>query len=443
LRKGDFVKAKAYLPILLFVHASAVSLFGQVNYCAPGTGIFSTKLVCELPESAAYLSPFGSKSTNTLNDNFINTANRITSSIDAAIGVQLTQLPIPGATVGVVSLTQKGSDIGVPFENLGPILSDRPDMVGKGHLFMGFSYQHFNFNAVDGLDLNTLPFAFSVAVPGAGQFYSADTNKIGLQLDQYVGVATYGLTKSTDVAVIVPFNSATLSIRSSNFQEYFSLGSGYTGNLGPSGPVNTPGSADGIGDVTVSVKQSLNGGKGERLAIAAGGSYRFSTGDALNYLGSGAWGVNAYGLFEYRARLAPHLKLNYQWNGVSELMNLTAPGTNRLPGGLQYDAGADFKIVRSVTVAADILGSQVIDAPSVVANTISLPGASGSIPTSLSGLSSSTNTYSTINVSAGLKWSPLPHFLVYGNVTMQTNNVGLRSDPVPLFGIAYNLKARR
>jgi hypothetical protein len=39
-----------------------------------------------------------------------------------------------------------------------------------------------------------------------------------------------------------------------------------------------------------------------------------------------------------------------------------------------------------------------------------------------------------------LKWSPRPHFLLYGNVLVQLNNVGLRSDPVPLFGIAYNFK---
>jgi hypothetical protein len=32
---------------------------------------------------------------------------------------------------------------------------------------------------------------------------------------------------------------------------------------------------------------------------------------------------------------------------------------------------------------------------------------------------------------------------VYGNVMKQANNTGLRSDLVPLFGIAYNFKAAK
>jgi hypothetical protein len=426
------VKAKSLLPFLLFVCASAVYSFGQIDCTS------SLKLVCELPASTDYLSPLGSTSSSLSGQ-----ALSVTSSIDAAIGVQLTQLPFPGATVGVVSLRQKGSDVGVPFENQGPILTDRPDTVGKGHLFMGFSFQHFNFNAVDGIDLNSLPFAFSTAVPGTSStLYASDSNNVSFKLDQYVGMLTYGITKSTDISVVVPFNSVSLTVVSSNFQEYLNTSGAYT-VIPTDTTITTPGSANGVGDITVNVKKMLIGGEGERSAIAAGASFRFPSGDALNYLGSGAWGVNAYGLFEYRARLAPHLKLNYQWNGVSELVNLATPGTNRLPGGLQYDAGADFKIIRSVTLAADVLGGQVIDAPSVATSPLSLPLATGTIPSSLPGLSPTTNSYTTVNVSAGLKWSPLPHFLVYGNVMMQANNVGLRSNPVPLFGIAYNLKARR
>jgi hypothetical protein len=184
------------------------------------------------------------------------------------------------------------------------------------------------------------------------------------------------------------------------------------------------------------------GGEGSRGAVAAGASARFPSGDALNYLGSGAFGGSIFGLFEYRARLAPHMKLSYQWNGNSQVMNLQAPPTTGLPGGLEYAAGADFKIVRSLTLAADLLGNQFVNVPSFTSSNFDLPkpAGQGGIPKTIP-LTTQTNlTYTTANFSGGLKWSPKAHFLLYGNVLLQLNNVGLRSDPVPLFGIAYNFK---
>ena len=37
------------------------------------------------------------------------------------------------------------------------------------------------------------------------------TVNVGLKLDQYIGVATYGVTKKIDVSVIVPINRVSLS----------------------------------------------------------------------------------------------------------------------------------------------------------------------------------------------------------------------------------------
>jgi len=444
------VKAKVRLLVILFVCASTVYSFGQIN-CVPNV---TTNLVCELASTAYLLSPGFDE--NSILPIISNNGNTNSYALSAAIGTQLTQLPIPGSTVGVASLRQKGSDIGVPFENLGPILTDRSDTVGRGHLFVGFSYQHFNFNAIDGQSMKSLPFAVTFNVTSnatsAGQFYGGEINNVSFQLDQYVGMLTYGVTRRTDISVIVPFNSVSMKVETSGFQEYIGVPNssggtvyGVVAGIPTNNTVTTPGSANGVGDVTFNMKQLLIGGEGDRTAIAAGASFRIPSGDALNYLGSGAWGGNAYGLFEYRARLTPHLKLSYLWNGVSILAISNQGTTDRLPGGIQYDAGADFKILRNLTFAADILGSEVIAAPSVVLSPISLPGAgaTGSPPSSLPSLTLAINPYTTVNFSTGLKWSPLPHFLVYGNVTMQANNAGLRSDPVPLFGIAYNLKAKR
>jgi len=444
LRRGEFVKAKALLLFISFACAPTVYSFGQVD-CTT-----STKLICEFPVSAEVLG------VNTIGAPFVNHVQQIAGPINASIAAQLTQLPIPSATVGTVFIQQKGSDVPVAFENLGPVLTDRPDTVGKRHIFIGFSYQHFNFNAFDGQNLATLPVAFQIqqASPfnpnDLQTFYGAESNNVGFKLDQYVGVLTYGLTRTTDISVVVPFNSVKLAVTSSAFQAYVydPVSNTYTNQSPAAGTtITTSGSAGGVGDIILNFKQLLIGGEHSRPAVTAGATFRIPSGDDLNYLGSGAVGGTAYGLFEYRWRVAPHLKLSYQWNGNSQVMNLQAPSNTRLPGGLEYAAGADIKVVRSLTLALDILGNQIVNAPSFVLLpplTLSPAPPTGSgVPPTFTVTTTSNNTYTTVNFSSGLKWSPGKHFLFYGNMLMQINNVGLRSNIVPLAGIAYNFKASK
>jgi hypothetical protein len=430
------VKAKALLLFISFACAQTVYSFGQVD-CTK-----STKLVCQFPFSAQFLAENSVGSPQ-----FIKSIQQAANPINISVATQLTQLPVPSAAVGVVTIKQKGSDVGHPFDNLGPVLTDRPDTVGKKHLFLGFSYQRFNFNALDGVGLGSLAvgFTFPQAAPNnpadIQQFYGGETNNIGFQLNQYAGVATYGLTNRTDVSVVVPFNSISLNVTSSNFQSYFydSQSNQYV-NVSPvstATSLSTKGSANGVGDVTVSLKQLLLGAEGSHTAVAAGFAVRFPSGDALNYLGSGAFGGNLYGLFEYRWKVAPHLKLSYQWNNASQLMDLSTAPSTRLPGGLQYDGGADVRITRPLTLAVDLLGNQFVNTPSFTLITANLPPPKTSIASSFVTVTHPNNTYTTVNFSSGLKCSLGRHFLVYGNVLIQANNVGLRSDPVPLFGVAF------
>lgn len=437
------MKAKALLLFVPFACASAAYSFGQVD-CST-----SKKLVCEFPVSATILA--ANTVGNANGGTVFPLAETAARPFNASIATQLTQLPVPSAAIGTVFFRVKGKDAPDSFENLGPILTDRPDTVGKNHLFLGFSYQHFNFNSLDGVSLGSLPAGFTFSqttTTGDTQtFYGAESNIVGFKLDQYVGVLTFGLTKKTDISLIVPFNSVSLSAKVSNFQayEYDSASRNYI-NLSPAAgtAANLAGTAGGIGDVTFNLKQLLLGGEG-RPAIAGGIMVRIPSGDELSYLGSGAVGGNVYGLFEYRKRLAPHLKLSYQWNGNSQVMNLQAAPNTRLPGGLQYAAGADFKVKGFLTLAGDILGNQFVNTPSFTVNTLTpltspaLPpvGTTGVGPTSFTYATGLSNTYTTVNLSGGVKVYLGKGFLLYGNVLKQVNSVGLRSNAVPLVGIAF------
>jgi len=44
-------------------------------------------------------------------------------------------------------------------------------------------------------------------------------------------------------------------------------------------------------------------------------------------------------------------------------------------------------------------------------------------------------------LSFGLKYRPFKSLIMYGNVLIQVNNVGLKADPSPSFGISYSFKS--
>jgi hypothetical protein len=463
LRRSVTVKVKIALLCIAFASASLLS--AQVN-CPTASTTTSAPLVCQYPYSGSVLAIIyygGNLPANTATDPIYQTLYQAGSAtatpINASIATQLAQLPMPSAAAGTVTLRLPGSDVGSPFNNLGPILSDRPDTFPRRKFFLSFAYQHFNFTEIDGLQLSN--FVLGAQVPGVtlagstGTFYGALQSKVGLSMDQYIGLLTFGLTKSTDVTVAVPVNDVTMNVTSSNYQGYFysNATSTYTVLTAPGittqVPLITSGSASGVGDVTVNVKQMLFGQEG-RYAGALGAQLRFPTGDANNYLGSGAYGADVYGLIEYRGTykhhgIAPHVKIGYQWNGQSQILDIQNPPYKKLPGGQDYAFGADFGLFRTFTLIADGVGHQYVNAPGLGAGTIALanvpPNQTGiiipsTIPTSLS----ANNTYTTFNFSGGFKWI-LPktreHLLLYANVMVPINDVGLHSDPVPMVGIAF------
>ncbi len=434
------MKTKLLLFVCCLAVAPALASYGQ-SVCDS-----STKLVCQFPVNSETLS------VKTFGPGAKAAALATAVPINSAIATQLTQLPVPSATVGTISIRRQGSEVPVPFNNLGPILTDRPDTVGRGHIFAGFSYQHFNFNALDGFNLNALPIAFTYSDPVGTKdprvYYGSMQNKIGFQLDQYIWIVTAGLTHTTDLSIIIPANSVSVSVTSYNFQayEYDILGSAYSNHSYQQfTSVSSTGSASGLGDITVGLKQMIVGQQHSRPAAAVGATFRFPTGDSYNYLGSGALGGSMYLLAEYRARFSPHVKISYQWNDNSKILNLQQGSSARLPGGIAYAAGTDFRLQRKITLSGDFIGNQFVNTPNFTANTFQFnpaPPGGLNIPASYSVVTTPVNTYTTSNFSGGVKVSPRGGLILFGNALLSLNNVGLRSDVVPVVGIAYNFSRR-
>ena len=361
------------------------------------------------------------------------------------IGSQLSQLPLAASAPGAIILTIHGNP--EPYNNLGPILIDRPDSVGQGHLVVGFSAQQFNFNHLNGIPINSIPLAYQEVTTGQTLSQSIHAS---VKYNQYVMLATYGLPAKTDVSVIVPIIRVSIGAAALNPILYTVHSDGTVASQPVQGTY-TPGSASGAGDVVLNVKHVLwSGGESGQGSIALGAAGRFPTGDALNYLGSGAYGFNLYGLAAYKARFSPHVKIGYQWNSNSVLLKLAGTGPYyRLPGGGQFAVGVDYRATRHFTLSADILTNEFQNSPSISPGPFALSTTVGTSTLTTNQTVPSVNsvytTFTTVNFSGGLKWKPfVTHGLVlYGNVLVQLNDVGLRSDASPSVGISYNFNTNK
>jgi hypothetical protein len=213
-------------------------------------------------------------------------------------------------------------------------------------------------------------------------------------------------------------------------------------------------SVSGIGDITFRVKANAWKSENERAGVALGVDVRAPTGDALNFLGAGTFGVRPFVVWSYRWRIAPHWSVGYQMNGDSLLAGDISTGKKvRLPGALTYSAGADFWVTKWLTGAFDLLGQQVFEADRTLVTKVVVPGAcvdtsgncdsaQGFAPSKLDpSLSHSTASFNTTSMSVGVKVRPFgssSSLLVTGNALIGLNSSGgLHSKVVPLLGISY------
>jgi len=425
---------RGILLLLMLTALSSCVAMGQIN-CTSGSAQF--KLVCEFPYSTGALTngtALGSSQAGVL---ALQSATAVATSLNIAMATQVSQLPVPSASAGTVVVFRAG--VPETFNNLGPILTDRGQTIGRGKVFIGFSGTQYVFNDVNKNPLSSLPFSFSRAAYNSSgglqsTTYTSEIINLAFKLNQYVGVATVGLSKRIDASVIVPWERVSLGD---------TTGASTNIVVDPSGnqimqythPASyASGTANGVGDITFNVTSML--WSGERSGFAAEMNVRSPTGDALNFLGSGAWGFNPFLVYSYLAKVSPHARIGYEWNTTTELNNPTGTsgGNKALPGGLVYDVGADYAAMKRLTLAADLLGSQFLNTPAVslVPVTINISGT----PTTLQTSAPVTTSYTINNFSGGLKISPVGSLVLAGNVLVQLNNNGLHARPTPLVGIS-------
>jgi len=387
-----------------------LAMFGLVT-CMAATGqdicasSDRTKLYCLMP--AAFHTPAASF-------NFFNTA----------FATELSQLPLATPASGIIYEMVNGV-LTESTRSFGPIMSERAETTGRHKLFLGFTYQHFSFDSIDGTDLGNVPIVFTFPT-STDVIYTATANHINTTVNQYAAYATFGLTNRVDVSIAVPFQRVSMGV-SSTGTEYST-----TSSAQASFQEYIPGVASGIGDVVLAAKGTV--WSDERSGVALGAELRLPSGDALNFLGSGAVGVKPYIAWSRKGRISPHANLGYQWNADSVLARNSAGQEQQLPTYFMYYFGADIYAARRVTFIADFLGEEFFNAPRVTSPTqVTIPNRGLSFPS----VEPFNGSYAANNIAIGAKVNPWNHLLITGNLSIRLNNGGLRANIVPLIGASY------
>jgi hypothetical protein len=186
------------------------------------------------------------------------------------------------------------------------------------------------------------------------------------------------------------------------------------------------------------------------MRVAVGLDVRFPSGDALNYLGSGAYGVKPFAVISYRWRISPHALVGYEWNSHSVLAGgLVTAAKGYVPSDLVYSVGADAAVTKWITGSVDIIGQREFRAGSeaVTSQQFLAPctGTCVAAPTpnmvAYNSLSENSNaSYNITNASIGVKVRPfrkVSKLVITANVLVRLDEGGLHSKVAPLAGVGY------
>jgi hypothetical protein len=367
------------------------------------------------------------------------------TQFNIALASQLTAVPLPSPASGFTyTYNETAGTFDRSTTSFGPILAERAETIGKRKFSFGFSFQSFTFDTIEGTDLSSVPAVFTHdgAAPGGKADVVYTSNSLNARVGQFTTFLTYGFTDNIDLSIGIPLVSSELSVVSDATIERLGTGSNnavhfYSNDSehrGDHREFSSSGSASGIGDVVLRLKDRALSGK---TALAFAVDVRLPTGDEENLLGSGAFGIKPFvALSLARHFVSPHFNLGYQWNGKSVLAGDVLAGTKEsLPNQMVYAVGLDFGLSQRITAAFDVLGFRVFDSPQLIRGTFTgLDAAATTFPD----ISFENRSFNQTTAAAGVKVNPGGSFLVDFNLLFKLDDHGLRDKLTPLFGIEYS-----
>jgi hypothetical protein len=364
---------------------------------------------------------------------------------NVALATQLITVPFPSPASGYTYHFDESLGVFTrSTQSFGPILADRAETIGKGKFTLGFTYQSFTFDEIEGVPLGSIPAVFThdEAELGGGRSDIVVTqNAIRVKVSRLIAFFNYGLTDRFDISAAVPLVETELSATSdATIDRIGTAGSPLThfygdgqGGVGTTRQYRESGSATGIGDILFRLKGHVIRGGTTNLGLIV--DVRSPTGDEEDLLGSGALGIKpALALSWNLGRVSPHVNLGYQWNGESLLAgDIAANRKADLPDQFLYSAGVEIGVSKALTLVFDFLGQRVSDSPRFVQTTFT--AADGSTHPQVG---FERGSFYVNDAAVGFKVNLVGRLLLDANLLIKLNDSGLRDDVSPLVAFEYS-----
>jgi hypothetical protein len=367
------------------------------------------------------------------------------SQFGTALVNQFVSLPLPSPTSGFTY--QFDPSLGVfqrTTRSFGPILAERADTLGARRVSVGFAFQRFTFDTVEGLDLDNVPAVFThdnAQLLGGRQDIVTTRNAIHASVNQSTTYVTVGVTEHFDVSLAVPFIDNSLEVVSTATIQRIGTTNPLThffrqsdGEVGDVRVFDARGSASGIGDLMVRMKHTVGRRAGGGMAL--GVDLRVPTGDAMNLLGSGTAGVQPFAIWSATfGQVAPHVNLSYRWNGSSILAGNPATGeSGNFPDNVGYAVGAEVSAHPRLTLAFDMVGRYSTSGERLRREDfLALDGRS-----TFSNISFAQDSFNSLSGTVGAKAMIADRLLLSGSVLFGLDEHGVRDRVTPMLGLEYS-----
>jgi hypothetical protein len=366
------------------------------------------------------------------------------SQFGTALVGQLVSVPLPSPAGGFTF--QFDPTLGVfqrTTQSFGPILADRADTIGARRISVGFAYQRYSYDSIEGIDLGNVPAVFThdnAVLRGGREDVVVTRNAIDASVDQSTMFVTLGATDSLDLSLAVPVVSTQLKVVSDATIHRLGTANPLThffrqadGEVGERRTFTAVGGASGIGDILIRVKSTVL--RRQRSAFAIAADVRIPTGDEMNLLGSGAAAIQPYAVWSGTfGKASPHVNVGYRWSGDSVLAGNPATGESaHFPDQFNYAVGTEVGVNERLTMVVDLLGTHVIDAQRLQPQTFhALDDRS-----TFANVTFERESFGMVNGAIGFKADLIQRLLLQFNLLFKIDENGLRDKVTPLVGVEY------
>jgi len=428
-------------------------------------------------------------------------------ALNGAIVSQLATFPLGSSSGGFTYSSD--TPTGIPkrsSSNFGPAFAERALTIGKGKFSTGVNYQHVEFDRFDGVALNGGPKFYlqhndccpnqnadGTPNPQAGVGPTQDANpffegdlvqdvlNLSVKTDTVALFANYGLSRTLDVGVAIPFVTVDLNASmTSNILRLSTDSNRQIHTFGGASPdtkvSHESGSKTGLGDVLLRGKWNFATERGGGFAL--GLDLRLPTGDKNNLLGTGATQAKLALIYSQDfGRFAPHFNAGYTYssgqlpasvgtyNLGDEVPVPTQPAASgayqnvfagqtptsalsssdlKVPDEINYTVGFVLAPSPRISITADFIGRTLRDTKAfgIVTKEYGYrPSPGGSlIPKQFDDAFDITNPSANVNILlgvAGVKLNLTKTLLLNANVIFPLSNAGLRPKVTPVIGLDY------